>query len=570
MTMSDKWSPTRDRSALETWSSQLDLKALAEKFGTPNYVFNAERLAENVARYTRLVDEPERILYPVKTNPAMAVLRRLASLGCGMDCASRDEVDQALLAGVPAARISYNTPAPEFGLIRTLLKSGATVVVDSAELLRRIEDKIPGSHIVGNLFLRINLDGGGDYLQHFQWEEMVHHGSSTSKFGIPAEQVTELLAACQLPVSGLHVHVGTMMDNLTTFENTLQLMHRLVDEIAARTTHRISSVNLGGGLGIGFLPGQEFPAIDDLADRVNSLKRMELLYFAEPGQSLVGDTMGLLMRVLAVKRMRGRNWAIVDVGSDQLMKITTVAWYHQILDQRGVPLPNTGSDAVGGPLCFAGDTILPATDLRTVQEGDVLLLQHAGAYLEAIANRFNGRRSVGMIVIDERGMHAVTQPEDPFFSPPLQTYDWSEWPGAATSATLSPEEIAALRSTYFQAHASEDEYALLSFARTGENTYRFTARTRAEVSFVSVPFAHRIAADAMIIAVMRSMNKTLKDVSVWGTKGSYQYREPIASGRELQGEIALSAVAHLGASQRMLVTASLDSGRFSMVAEVVV
>jgi hypothetical protein len=89
------------------------------------------------------------------------------------------------------------------------------------------------------------------------------------------------------------------------------------------------------------------------------------------------------------------------------------------------------------------------------------------------------------------------------------------------------------------------------------------------VGFISVPFAVRIAADAIIIAVMRSMGKTLKDVSVWGTKGSYQYREPMAPGRELNGEITLSPLAQLGAVRRMLATASLDDDRFAMTSEVV-
>jgi diaminopimelate decarboxylase len=300
------------------------------------------------------------------------------------------------------------------------------------------------------------------------------------------------------------------------------------------------------------------------------LKRGDLDYFAEPGQSLVGNTMGLLMRVVALKRMRGRRWAIVDVGSDQLMKITTVSWHHQVLDQRGTALPTNGPDAVGGPLCFAGDTILPATDLGAVNEGEVMFLQHAGAYLEAIANRFNGRRSVGMVVLDGKGAHPVTRPEDPFFSPPLQTYDWGEWPGASSAVEFTTAEIAALRSNYFQDHAQEDRYTLLSFARTGDNTFTFTAQPEASVDFISVPFAVRIAADALIIAVMRGMGKTLKDVSVWGSKGSYQYREPMTPGRALRGAITLSPLAQLGAAQRMLVTASLDEGRFTMTSEVVV
>jgi len=558
-------------SCLETWSASLDLPGLAERFGTPLYVFNEARLEENVRQYTRLAGDAARILYPVKANPSLAVLRRLASLGCGMDCASRDEVDLALLAGVPVARISYNTPAPEFGLIRGLLRAGATVVVDSAELLRRIAAKIPAAHLRGTLVVRVNLDGGGNYLQHFEWEELVHHGASTSKFGIPAEQIVDLLAECGLPVDGLHVHVGTMMDNLATFENTLHLMHRLADDIADRTGRGLRMLNLGGGLGIGFLPGQIFPGIDALSARLTPLKRDEMAYFVEPGQSLVGDTMGLLMRVVALKEMRGRRWAIVDVGSDQLIKITTVSWHHQIIDQRGVSLPASGPDAVGGPLCFAGDTILPATCLAGVREGEVLFLQHAGAYLEAIANRFNGRRSVRLVVIDGHGCHAAVHPEDPFLSAPWQTYDWGEWPGnGAGVVDLSDEEISALRSNYFEEHAGEDRYRLTTFRQTGENTFTFEVLPEAAVGFISVPFAIRIAADAIIIAVLRGLGKAIKDVSVWGTKGSFRYGEPMTPGRKLSGQIHLSPIAYMGGSRRLVATASLDGGRFSMTSEVVV
>jgi diaminopimelate decarboxylase len=612
---------------LETWSASQDFHALAETFGTPTYLFNPARLRENVSDYIRLVDNPSRILYPVKTNPSFAVLRRLADLGCGMDCASRDEVDAALMAGVPYGRLSYNTPAPEFGLIRNLLRAGSTVVIDSEGLLAKANAKIAAPQALGSVMVRVNADVGGDYLQQFNWEEMVSHGSKTGKFGIPAERLVELLKQVSLPITGLHVHVGTMMDNLATFETVLAFLHRLMDDIQTRTAHRIQAVNLGGGLGIHFVPGQSFPTIAALAARLGALKRSGVSYYVEPGQSLVGDTMGLLTRVVGLKTMRGRRWAILDVGSDQLMKITTVGWYHQILDQRHQPLPFEGPDAIGGPLCFAGDTILPSTRLDGIQEGEVLFLQHAGAYLEAIANRFNGRRSAGLVVLDEAGSHRATKPEDPFFSPPVQTYDWGEAGlsldpakpdpakpdpekrdtdksdtdksdtakreterlGAARSEAVRPDdvtsgseragdareftsvEIAALRSSYFGEHARDDAYEILRFSQLDRRSFAFDVMTRCGVDFVSVPFAMRITADAVIIAVLSAMGKRIKDVSVWGSKGTFQYREPIQSGKRIGGTVTLSPLAAATAGKHKVVAvATLDGERFSMSSEVVV
>ena len=557
---------------METWSRAFDLNLLADRHGTPTYLLHAPTLRDNVAAYLELVDDPARLLYPVKTNPAMAVLRRLAALGCGMDCASRDEVESARLAGVPMARISYNTPAPEFGLIRSLLRCGATVVLDSEEMVRRLDQRVPAEQIHGSVLLRVNIDEPSDYLQHFQWQELVHHGSRVSKFGIPIECVVDLLLDVKMPVSGLHMHVGTMMDNLEAFEVMVHGLHRLVDAVHAKTNHRITLLNLGGGLGIPFLPGQSFPSISDLVGRLAPLRRPELRYSVEPGQSLVGEAIGLLTRIVALKTMRDRRWAIVDVGSDQLIKITTVSWYHQIVDAQHRPLPLEGPDAIGGPLCFAGDTLLPATNLEGLAAGDVLLVQQAGAYLEAIANRFNGRRSVGLVVVDDDRSIQATRPEDPFLSPPVQTYDWGElsppWPDAVA---LTSAEIAALRSAYFHDLASQDCSRLVAVQQISDSTYEFAVDTEAGVDFISVPFALRIAADAVIVAVLRAQGKLIKDVAVWSNKGHYTYHEPIEPGRRLAGQVSLSpVVASEPGRQRLLAAVTLDGGRFTLMAEVVV
>jgi diaminopimelate decarboxylase len=401
---------------------------------------------------------------------------------------------------------------------------------------------------------------------------MVSHGAKTGKFGIPAERVVELLKDISQKIVGLHVHVGTMMDNLATFETTMNQLHWLVDEIHARTPHRVERLNLGGGLGIQFVPGQSFPSIEALAERLAARKRSGIRYFVEPGQSLVGDTMGLLTRVVSLKRMRGRRWAIVDVGSDQLMKITTVSWYHQILDQDHRALPMQGPDSVGGPLCFAGDTILPSTNLDGVQEGDLLFLQHAGAYLEAIANRFNGRRGVSLAVLDHSGIHRATTREDPFFSPPMQTYDWTEsTAGHGPAKEFSKEEIAALRSRYFREYARDEHYEITRMSQVDERSFTFEVEPRCRVDFISVPLAMRIAADAVIIAVLATMGKQIKDVDVWGSKGTFSYREPIHPGKRIAGKVSLSPLADLiNTKHRIIATASLDGERFSMTSEVVV
>lgn len=176
-----------------------------------------------------------------------------------------------------------------------------------------------------------------------------------------------------------------------------------------------------------------------------------------------------------------------------------------------------------------------------------------------------------MVVVNEHGEHPITQVEDPFFSPPIQTYDWSDTSSVyAEMRTLESAELHALRSNYFREHVLNDDYDILEMNQSGESVFTFQVDLRASVEFVSVPYAMRIAADATIIAVLKYIGKAIKDVSVWSTKGTYQYREPIQPGKRVEGIIRFSPKASMASGSKLIASISLDGSRFTMVTEVVV
>ena len=142
---------------------------------------------------------------------------------------------------------------------------------------------------------------------------------------------------------------------------------------------------------------------------------------------------------------------------------------------------------------------------------------------------------------------------------------------AGDAREFTSVEIAALRSSYFGEHARDDAYEILRFSQLDRRSFAFDVMTRCGVDFVSVPFAMRITADAVIIAVLSAMGKRIKDVSVWGSKGTFQYREPIQSGKRIGGTVTLSPLAAATAGKHKVVAvATLDGERFSMSSEVVV
>ncbi len=539
--------------SMETWSEGLDLLRLIERHGSPLYLHHPATLLRNFQEYAAIVGEPGHVRYPVKANPSPLVLEALARWGSGADCASLPEVQAALAAGIPISKVSYNTPAMDVRLAVWLLRQGGTVVVDSegglAELSQVLGGGAEAPDLAGELFVRINPGGLPGYSKKSDIQRYTAHGDAKSQFGIPSENILELLAGTDLPISGLHVHVGTMMDNLETFRFGLGFLHDLVDVLLADTDHPIGTINLGGGLGLPHFPDQEFPTIAALGRALaDDLDTDVLDYHVEPGNSLVGDSFALLTRVLAVKEVRGRRWGLVDVGTDQLVKHTVARWEHQIVDAHHRPLPLEGPDGLCGPLCFAGDLLLPNTDLSGISQGDPLLVRHTGAYCEAISSRFNGRTAPACVVLEEDGtVRLARDREDPFFEPALQTYrpaGFSDDPAEARSGRGVPNDrLRALQSEYMHHLAQDESYELRSARQLDERTYRFEVETRARVGFVAMPLALRIIGDAAITAVGLEMGWNRKEAPVWATRLTLTAGASLPAGEVLPCTVTVSALA---------------------------
>ena len=394
----------------------MDLRAIASEFGTPLYLHHAKSLEAAFKAYAALVG-PAGVRYPVKANPSPVVLESIARLGGGADCASRPEVQAALAAGIPMQRISYNTPAPSLELAAGLLRRGATVVADNPEMLCELEACLTAGELMGQLFVRVNPGQLPGYIAGGEHQRYTAHGDPRSQFGIPSEDLLPILKSTQLPIRGLHVHVGTMMDNLAAFTECLEFLHALVDSVRASTHHDPRTINLGGGLGLPHDRTQIHPSIEAFAQELRGRLRPELTYELEPGNSLVGDSFALLTRIVAIKHARGRTWGICDVGTDQLVKHTVAGWRHEIVDADHQPLACSGPDSLAGPLCFAGDLLLPATDLNGARAGDPLLVRQTGAYCEAIASRFNGRLGPATVLVENGRVVGIAQArEDAFFA----------------------------------------------------------------------------------------------------------------------------------------------------------
>jgi diaminopimelate decarboxylase len=535
-----------------SWFQQLDLAAIAHQYSTPLYITNRTQILNNLQEFKNILGENKYIYFPVKVNPCLATFKMLAEQGCGADCASAREIQLARLAGIPASRLSYYSPAPDLNVAVTLLRDGGSVIIDSASKLVPLEEKLGNVPFSGKLFLRVNPPLYKSYAAKADYQKHTSHGSLTSQFGLPTEEVLAFLDSTKLPFSGLHVHVGTQMDNVEIFKECVDVLHELCDVIHAFTHHIISDLNLGGGLGIATHEEDHFPSISELGDALKNKFRPNFTYKMEPGNALLGNATALLTRVITRKSTRGKGWAIVDVGSDQLLKVTLAGFAQEIYCADGTRLPKSGADSIAGPLCFAGDVILPETDLTGVKEGDLLLLPNTGAYCRSIGNHFNGYSEPGTLMVDEsHEIGLVYAHEDPYWEPIIQSFQ----PQYIEELDLSPQtfseqEVENIRSVYLNKQCGNDTYSFHNFTRVAKGHYEMNIEVDSQVSFISGPTVMRIISDAAVAVTIDSIGLAEKNISVWGSRCTISLNSILRSKRQHRLSLYLTPMMSSSSSKK--------------------
>lgn len=534
-----------EKASFADWPKALDIDPIKEKFGSPAWIISENQLTENVHAYAKFTGDNRRIFYPVKTNPSLTVLQLLAKMGAGADCASQLEINLALFAGIELQNISYNTPVQDIQICASLLRSGANVVMDDLNAIIELQDSLKDISFPGKLFLRVNLPEYIGYSNKNDHQELMAHGHKSSKFGIPAEDLESVMKQLTLPVSGLHVHVGTQMDNMNSFEHAILNLNDLAEKFNT-AGHGITDVNLGGGLGIPFGSNQDFPSLDSWCNTMIPLKNKKLTYSVEPGHALVGNAVALLTTVQTVKESRGKKWAIVDVGTDQLTKVTLLKWPHRILHGSGEELLE-GNDAIAGPLCFAGDTLKENIKADNLLIGTPLLIAEAGAYTFSLSNKFNGRTAPKWLLLKPNGELIQTMEKESIYDEIHHSrYDWSITDHNGIPQLIDLKLVNQLSSKYLFKTCEADHFEYVNVKNERAHHYSFTVSTSSAVDFISMPFAIRIIGDATIISVLHSEGHHQKDISIWGRKLTMDCYEQLPSNQQFQFTISLSSTLKKG------------------------
>ena len=395
-------------------AESVDLENLAEKHGTPLYVYSRATIEDHFKRLDGAMDRLDHLVcYAVKANSNLAVLNTIARLGGGFDIVSGGELFRVLKAGGKPGNCTFAGVGKTREEIEYALKQGIYSFNAESEGELRYINEIAGSlGKIAPVALRVNPNV--DAKTHAK----ITTGKSENKFGIDFDRVLDAYAkvasdCANLEIRGLQMHIGSQLTSVDPFVEAVKKVTPLVEQVKER--HNLKFFSIGGGIGIVYRQsldsgdttwwqeqGAEAPlSVKGYADAiVPHLEPLGLRILLEPGRFMVGNAGVLLTRVLYEKRGNAKVFKIVDAGMNDLIRPTLYEGWHQIVPTRAPTTDFLEKTDVVGPICETGDFIAQDRDLPPVKEGDYLAVMSAGAYGFSMASNYNTRPLAAEIMVD--------------------------------------------------------------------------------------------------------------------------------------------------------------------------
>ena len=388
----------------ELHAEGVPLSAIAERFGTPCYVYSRAALEGRFRAFDdAFAGVPHLVCYAVKANSNLAVLNILARLGSGFDIVSGGELARVIAAGGDPAKIVFSGVGKTAAEMEAALAAGIRCFnVESAAELEALNAIACRRGRIAPISLRVNPDV--DPKTH----PYIATGLKDTKFGVAFADAPQLYRrAAGLPgveVRGIDCHIGSQITDLTACVEAAAKMFGLVDRLAADGI-ALDHVDLGGGLGVRYRDEETIdPYAYALAIReVLGARRHELLF--EPGRFLIGDAGVLLTRVMYLKPGDGHDYAIVDAAMNDLLRPALYDAWHAVESVRKSDVPTRRWHVVG-PVCESAD-FLARDRLLALADGDLLAVRGAGAYGFAMSSNYNSRPRACEVVVSGDTMHLV-------------------------------------------------------------------------------------------------------------------------------------------------------------------
>ncbi len=392
----------------------VSIEKLAEKFGTPLYVYSASTIRERFKLFDRAFRSiAHTICYSVKANSNLSILKLLAESGSGFDIVSGGELERVMLVDKKAAsRVVFSGVGKTREEMDLALKAGILMFnVESEGEAELLAERAAKMKKLGRVAMRVNPD------VFAETHPYISTGLHKHKFGVPIEDSLRLYRTMgkskYLDVAGISVHIGSQIQSVDPFQAAMDRVAELARSLR-NEGHDIRFIDCGGGLGIHY-QGEHQADFGEVAQRyanavIKPLEALGIHLLLEPGRTVIGPCGALITRVLYRKQNGDKKFLVVDGGMNDLIRPSLYSAYHEI-----VPV-NLGSKKketvdVVGPICETGDFFARDRELPNVAAGELIALLDTGAYGMSIASNYNTRGRAAEVLVDGKKVKLVRKRE---------------------------------------------------------------------------------------------------------------------------------------------------------------
>jgi diaminopimelate decarboxylase len=391
-------------------AEQVSVKALAEKYGTPLYIYSRSAIEQQLDAYLKgLGDHKGLICYAVKANSNLGVLSCLAKRGAGFDIVSIGELERVIAAGGDPAKVVFSGVAKKADEMARALEVGIHCFnVESLAELERLNTVAESIGKVASISLRVNPDV--DAKTH----PYISTGLKENKFGVDFRQAKAFyLRAAELShikIVGMDCHIGSQLLESKPFEDAVDRLLTLTDELKAEGIE-LEHLDMGGGIGVKYTDDDVEPDVAAYIQKlVGHLKDRNLGLILEPGRSIVANAGILVTQVEYLKDNGEHHFGIIDAGMNDLIR---PALYQAWMDIVSVEKSDDGKQAswdIVGPICETGDFFGKGRDL-SLKADDLLAVMSAGAYSFVMASNYNTRARPAEVMVHNDQAQLVRQRE---------------------------------------------------------------------------------------------------------------------------------------------------------------
>ncbi len=383
-----------------------ELLKIAEQFGTPTYVYDADSIKTQYEKLTSSFHKTTRFFYACKALSNINILKYVQQLGAGLDCVSINEVKLGLKAGFSKDKILFTPNCVDLSEIEEAMSFKVHINIDNISILEQFGNKFGGSYPI---FVRINphIYAGGNH--------KISTGHIDSKFGISIHQlrhIERIMKSTKLLVEGLHMHTGSEIKDPDVFLQGLEIMFELADHFPD-----LKYLDMGSGFKVPYQESDMETDVKTLGKKVEkaisdyekeSGKKFQLWF--EPGKFLVSKCGHLLVKTNVIKHTTATTFAGVDSGFNHLIRPMFYDSYH-IIENISNPKGSERIYTVVGNICET-DTFAWDRKIHEIHEGDILVFRNAGAYGFEMSSNFNSRLKPAEVLYLDKKAHLIRKRDE--------------------------------------------------------------------------------------------------------------------------------------------------------------